>query len=124
MAYDIDVTAMGPLFTGAIYGQMKRVITEIEDEIAEELVDAVQGIDDRTFKHPTGNARSKVRKQRSKGAVVVDRSRLVYGPWLEDGGSRSDIFKGYGAFKKADRVVQPKVADIADRIVEKYLIRA
>jgi hypothetical protein len=120
---DLDVKAMGPLFSGAIYGQMKRVITEIEEQVADEVVDTVQGIDSATFKNPTGHARSRVRKHRTKGAITVDRSRLIYGPWLEDGGSRSEIFSGYHAFEKTTRIVKPRVGDIADRIVNQYLIR-
>lgn len=122
-APEVDVKMYGPLFDGAIYGQMKRAMEEIDDAIADELVEEVQGVDLRTFKHPTGHARSKVAKQRGKGRIVVDRSHLIYGPWLEDGGTRSAIFPGYGAFEKSRRVVDGRVMEIADRIVEGYLIR-
>jgi hypothetical protein len=118
-----DLKATGPIFSGAIYGQMKAAIREIEDQAADEAVETVKGIDDVTFRNPTGHATSQVRKQRTTGAVTVDRSDLVYGPWLESGGSRSETFSGYHAFEKTVRIVEGKVADIADRVIQRYLIR-
>lgn len=120
---EIDVKKSGPFFEGSIYGQMKTAMQEIEEAIADELVEEVQGVDLRTFKNPTGHARGQVRKQAGKGSMVVNRSNLIYGPWLEDGGSRSDIFSGYQAFAKSKREVDGRVTEIADRIVEGYLIR-
>lgn len=119
----IDVETFGPIFTGAIYGQMKAALEEIDEALADEAVDFIQGWDVKTFKNPTGYARSKVRKSRAKGNVRVDRSGIAYGPWLEDGGSRSAIFPGYHAFEKARRDVQGRVTDIADPIVEERLIQ-
>lgn len=120
---DIEVKKYGPIFDGSIYGQMKKAMADIDDALGEETVNEVQGIDDATFVHPTGNARSKVKATRTKGAVTVDRSRLIYGPWLEDGGSRSDIFSGYHAFERARRRVDERAMDIADNIVSDYLIQ-
>jgi hypothetical protein len=119
----IDMKTMGPLFSGAIYGQMKRVVTEIEQTIGDEMVTTIQGIDNRTFKTQTPRARLMVRQARSRGAIVVDRSHLIYGPWLESGGSRSHLFSGYHAFEKTTRIIKPKVGDIADRAIQKHLIR-
>ena len=120
---DYQVKVEGPIFTGAIYGQMKRVIREVEDEIGDELVEAVQDIDDRTFRNPTGYARSQVRKHREGHVMTVDRSQLVYGPWLEDGGSRSAIFSGYHALRQATAEVDAKVPEIVAGIITDYLIR-
>lgn len=120
-SYSIDLS--GPIFTGAIYGQVKTAVRNIEEELGDEIVKEVRGIDDRTFRNPTGHASSKVSKQRQGQKLTVDRSGLVYGPWLEDGGSRADIFKGYHAFQKARRTVDQKTTEIADREVERYVIR-
>ena len=124
MEPEVEVETYGPIFTGAIYGQMKACLEEIDEALADETVDRIQGWDVRTFKNPTGYARSKVRAHRTSGRVVVDRSHIAYGPWLEDGGSRSGIFSGYHAFEKAKREVQDRVTDIADPIVEERLIQA
>lgn len=120
---DYRINVDGPFFTGAINGQMKKAIQVIEDNVAEDLVVTIQAIDDVTFRHPTGHARSKVTKQRGGSGLTVDRGRLAYGPWLEDGGSRSDIFPGYHAFKKATREVQQRVPDHANEVLEQYVIR-
>lgn len=120
---EIDVKGYGPIFDGSIYGQMRKALEEIDDAVADELVDEVRGVDLRTFKNPTGHAKGQVRKNRGKGRVTVDRSDLIYGPWLEDGGTRAEMFKGYGAFEKSRRAVEVRVMPIAERIVEGYLIR-
>lgn len=120
-SYDVKLT--GALFTGAIKGQMRTAIREIEEDIADDLIETVQGVDDDTFREPTGYARSRVTKHREGSTMTVDRSGLVYGPWLEDGGSRSEMFSGYGAFKKAARDVDRRVPEhVADNL-ERYVIR-
>lgn len=119
---DYQVHLEGPLFTGAVKGQMRTAIREIEEDIGDDLIETVQGIDDETFRNPTGYARSKVTKHRQGSTLVVDRSGLVYGPWLEDGGSRSDIFPGYHAFQKATRDVDRRVPQHIDDNLDRYVI--
>lgn len=122
MKPEVDVKTFGPIFSGAIYGQMKKALERIDDELGDRVVEEIQLIDDRTFKNPTGHARSKVRAVRQRGTVTVDRSKLIYGPWLEDGGSRSSIFPGYHAFEKAKKKVDEEAMDIAEPIVQDYVI--
>jgi hypothetical protein len=120
-AYEVKLE--GPFFTGAIKGQMKNAIQAIEEDVADDLIETVQGIDDATFRHQTGYARSKVSKHRQGSIMTVDRSGLVYGPWLEDGGSRSDIFPGYHAFQRGTRDVDTRVPDHITSNLERYVIR-
>ena len=120
---DYEVRVEGPIFTGAIRGQMKRAIHDIEDDIGDALVEEIQAVDDRTFKNPTGYATSQVTKERKGSTMTVDRQGLVYGPWLEDGGSRSDIFPGYHAFRQATAEVDRRVPDIVENAIARYLIQ-
>jgi hypothetical protein len=119
----VEIREYGPIFDGSIYGQMRKALDDIERALARETVKEVQAVDRRTFKHPTGHATSMVGVEESKSEMRVNRGHLVYAPWLEDGGSRSDIFSGYHAFEKSKREVDQRVMDIADPIVEGYLIR-
>jgi hypothetical protein len=118
--YEVKLT--GAIFTGAIYGQMKTCIREIEEDVADDVQHTIRAIDDVTFRHPTGHARSKVTSERKGDRLVVDRGGLVYGPWLEDGGSRRRIFKGYGAFKKAAREVDKRVPQHIAANLERHVI--
>jgi hypothetical protein len=120
---DYEVQVKGPIFTGAIRGQMKRAIRDIEDDIGDALVEEIRSIDDSTFREPTGHATSMVTKERKGSTMTVDRQGLVYGPWLEDGGSRSELFPGYHAFRDATREVDDKVPDIVDNAIARYLIQ-
>lgn len=121
-SYEVKVS--GPIFTGAIYGQMKQAIREIEDDLADETIDTVREIDRNTFRHPTGYATSRVRKERSGGVMTTSRGGLAYGPWLEDGGSRASLFSGYGAFAKTTRIVNDMVPGIVGAALERYVINA
>lgn len=126
-APEVDVKTYGPIFDGSIYGQMRKALEQIDLALAEETVKVVKGIDRRTFRYeygpPTGHATRSVDVEQSKSEVRVNRGHIDYGPWLEDGGSRSSIFPGYHAFEKAKREVDARVMDIAEPIVSGYLIR-
>jgi hypothetical protein len=120
---DYEVTKTGPLFDGSWPGLMRRTFEDIEDDVADEAIEEVRNVDASTFKNPTGYATSRVTKERKGSTMTIDRGGLPYGPWLEDGGSRSDIFPGYHAFQRAAKSVESRVSDIVARSIARHLLQ-
>lgn len=123
LSVNYSAKVSGPLFDGRLGGYVRRAIESLEDELGAEGVRTVRDIDDATFRNPTGHARSQVRSHRQAGVMTVDRSNLIYGPWLENGGSRSHLFSGYHAFERAAGDVQRRVPAVVARSIARYVLR-
>ena len=60
------------------------------------------------------------RKPTTRGFVLHD-SRVVYGEWLEDGGTRGTRFKGYHVWRNTTDWLRKQVKPVARRIVRKFI---
>lgn len=120
MAYEVS----GPLFDG----QSDQVIRDFCDD-AQEIV-AARGLEywqdnmDQAFRNPTPYYETQVLAQKvSTDLTIVHDRRIAYGPWLEDGGSRSDIFPGYHSLARAYRSLQRDVPQLIEGAKQRMIAR-
>lgn len=111
----------GPFFEAgrrnAVLAKMQR---QIEDDVARAAVDLVDALLAAVLKHPTGYYQSRIKARRGSTGMIIDDSRVVYGPWLEGTGSRNfpvTRFKGYHTFRRAQQILPEKAHAIARRHV-------
>jgi len=118
---EIRVTTRGPVFNGAWRRIMDDLVDDIGREVAEEGVEDVRAMLDRSLRNPTGHYRSRIMRQ---GNRVTD-SRVVYGPWLEGTGSRNKTtrFKGYRSFRRATQRLDARVPAIVTPVVHRAVAR-
>jgi hypothetical protein len=119
-AFDIDVAV--PLISGRFASEMRRCIQDIDQEIGDEAVDRIRSRLDRVLKNPTGYYRSRIKAAPRGEVVVVDDSKVVYGPWLERGRSNTR-FRGYHTFEKVYEDMRRDAPELAARIVTRYVDR-
>lgn len=124
MAYEITVTASGPIFDGRSSGARKRVVREILEEVGRAGQRMVLVNLDTSIRHQTPYYTTRITHQRVSDTVekVTDQT-VIYGPWLEGTGSRNRTtrFKGYASFRRAAQQLDRASTAIADRVIERRL---
>lgn len=112
----------GPLFDGTTQRRVREAMAETTRQGATLGQRYVRDIDDDTFKNPTGVARSRVAVlQVTPFNWRVNRGTLIYRWWLEDGGSRSQIFGGYHAFENATPRLERDMMKLAGVLIGRAL---
>ena len=126
MADDVTVTynARGPLFDGSFSREMARAVEEIDQEIGDDMVEAIQSRLDQVLVNPTGFYRSQIKAHPVGQVVHVDDSNVVYGPWLEGVGKRNRArpgFPGYHTFRDVFKERERQAPRIAEHIIARYV---
>jgi hypothetical protein len=104
---------------------MRDAVNEVEEALANRGVDLVREYYDRSFRNPTGYARSRVHVDRSRSSRSVRDGNPVYGPWLEGVEERNQAgrFKGYASFRQAGSQLRGESQAIATRVLNERAIR-
>lgn len=109
-------------------GEMRRTFTdmsrETEKALAEYALWRVKAYNASDFKNPTGRYRSKLHIV-MRGAITVNDSNSVYGPWLEGTGSRNarSRFKGYWHWRRAKADTERAASRIANQVIARAVRR-
>lgn len=125
MSRSVTVKTSGPLFDGRADQVVDDMLDQVEQAIAQRLVDVIQNDLAHVLKHPTGYYRSHVHADRAGGDWQVDDDRVVYGPWLEGTSSRNRTtrFRGYATFRRAAQQLERRAGEIAEPIVDRAVER-
>lgn len=125
MARLIDMTREGPVFRPSeVRAWFGRTCREAEDAVAEYALWRVKSYNAADFKNPTGRYRRHLRIVR-RGAIEVNDSNSVYGPWLEGTGSRNRTtrFKGYHHWRRMRLDVERAAPRLTNEIVRRNISR-
>lgn len=103
---------------------MADIDRQAEVALAEYALWYVKALNAQDFKNPTGRYRSRLHIVR-RGAIEVNDSNSVYGPWLEGTGSRNarSRFKGYHHWRRTRQQVERQARRIADGVVARNIRR-
>lgn len=115
----------GPVFRPAEVRAWSTAVTrQVETAVAEYALWRVKAYNAHDFKHPTGRYRSHLRVVR-RGAIEVNDSGSVYGPWLEGTGSRNarSRFKGYWHWRRTAQDVERQASRIGNAVVAQAVRR-
>lgn len=125
---EVSFEFKGPVFDGRAEESARRLVNEVQSEVAKYTEDTWQAFMDASFRHNSGKYQSFVNiARRDQNLVVNDgwpESRLEYGPWLEGVGSRNSPvtrFPGYFSLRRAAVKVEGEVPEVVKPIVEKYV---
>lgn len=111
----------GALLKGRGKQVVDNMCQEIEEDLAQQLLNEVKTRLHGNLKHPTGYYESRVQTSNQGDLVEVTDGGVVYGPWLEGTGSRNSKtrFKGYHTFRETTQAMDKKAGNEADRVVSK-----
>lgn len=125
MEAETTTTVSGPIFEGSFASEMHRMTLEMDQEIGDNVAEAILARLGQVLQNPTGYYESQIQAHPEGETVVVDDSGVIYGPWLEGVGTRnaSSSFKGYSTFRTVYAEEQAKVPALSDSIVAKYVDR-
>ena len=126
-----EVIATGPLFDGRAQPMVNGMLDEVKNEVGDAALWRWQMNMIGTFRESTGRYESHAHKVTRDRDVVVndgwgDTNDLPYGPWLEGVGSRNSPvtrFPGYLNLRRALQYVWPRVASIAQPVVDTWMER-
>lgn len=114
----VEVGLTGPLFDGRAEAAVEAFANDVEERVAEAVVQDVRLTLDREARNPTGRYRNSVRAERNGGGwSATDGGRLRYGTWLEGTSrrNRSTGFRGFHAFELAQAEAERQVNRIAEQ---------
>lgn len=116
-----DIRFSGPVFSGEAEAVLRRYVTDMTGQVAQEGRDMVEQILPGVLQHPTGYYQSHIQVERQASTSVVTDGGVVYGPWLEGVGSRNQTtrFKGYGTFRRAFQQLDGQAGKIADTVLKR-----
>jgi hypothetical protein len=109
----------GPIFRPDIDAVIDSRITELRDEVAQQMYEQIQANLAASLRNPTGRYQRAVRNVEEGGSRVIDDQNIVYGPWLEGTGERNRTtrFKGYASFRRAVQAVESRLGPGISRAV-------
>lgn len=103
----------GPLFDGRAEDAIDDFLDDAREIIAARGVNYWSENLDRSIRHPTPYYETQVTVQNvAADLTVIHDRKIVYGPWLEDGGSRSSVFPGYHSLARAYRKLEQDVPQL------------
>jgi hypothetical protein len=121
---NITVAQKGQIFDAAkSKAAATRMVTAINEVLAEETLARIKAIYNRSVVNPTGYYESQLQVERRGTYRGVTDNKVSYGGWLEgiDPRNRSTRFKGYGSFKHAKSSIQQDKERIAQPAVTKFV---
>lgn len=109
----------------AIDRETGRIALECQQEVAAQGRANVQRILDADVRNPTPYYETKIRVERAALDMVVNDSKVRYGPWLEGTSDRNEStsFKGYHAFRRARQQLEAQVPQLTDAVVRRHTDR-
>lgn len=115
----VDLQRKGPIAEGKGPKIVNLMCQDIEDDLGQQVFDAVRARLNQVLVNPTGYYESKVTTERSSDGFRVSDGGVVYGPWLEGTSSRNgrSKFKGYGTFRKVTQDINTEAGREADRVI-------
>lgn len=115
----------GPVAEGKGPKIVSLMCSDIEDDIGQQVYDAVRSRLSQVLVNPTGYYESRVKIERANDGATVTDSGVIYGPWLEGTSSRNgrSKFKGYGTFRRVTQEINAEAGTEADRVVGQNLGR-
>ena len=121
----IKLRKSGAVVNGKAPAIIKTAVSQVSEDVGQQIYDAVQGRLQQVLQHPTGHYQSKVRVDVSQGDAVISDGGVIYGPWLEGTSSRNgrSRFKGYATFRKVLQDQQKKAVALAEKSLGKSLRR-
>jgi hypothetical protein len=119
----VEVRASGPLFDGRAPGIIQDFLEDAQMAVGAQGLADVHRLLDASIRHPTPYYETQLTVQRLASDVVVHDRGIVYGPWLENGGSRSAIFAGYHSFRRARQELERKVPALVEPALRRHVAR-
>lgn len=117
---NVTVQQKGAIFNAAATkAHAARMVTNINDALAQEGVNRVKRRLGQVLQNPTGYYESQIQTDRRQTYRGVTDGGVSYGGWLEgvDSRNKTTRFKGYRTF----RMVQQELAKDKERIAQPYV---
>jgi hypothetical protein len=121
----IDIVVKGPVLTGQAGVVVTQLVDDIVDRVAAYAIERVQHNLDGSIKNPTPYYETQIQITNVGRDRSVNDRGVIYGSWLESGGSRAQTtrFKGYQSFRRAAQSTEQAAQGLADSAVRRYLGR-
>lgn len=122
---EVLVITSGPLFDGRAAVAMEAFTIAGAAAIGDEAYLDVRRTLGQVLRNPSGFYESRVQHNQAGGMSYVHDGNVIYGPWLEGTGSRNATtrFKGYHTFRQVTQRIDARSVDIAQRVLDGYLVR-
>lgn len=121
----VDVTKLGPVFTGQAAGAARRYGEHVQNYIADRAVRDIRAYLPGVYEGPyTGYYQTRIHVEKEGDGLMVTDTPVVYGPWLEGVGSRDypvTRFKGYHTFRIIGQQLDAEAEQIAEALLPPYL---
>jgi hypothetical protein len=121
LGFQVEVEHSGPIFDGRAEHAALTLDNDIEEEVAGQASAEVHTFLHASIRHSTPYYETQVEVRRDPDSHVVTDRGVIYGPWLEDGGSRSRWFSGYHSFLRAYGATQAKVMILVEAVVKRKI---
>lgn len=121
---NISVKRKGAVFKAAeSKAAATRMVTKLNDDMAQEAVDRVRAILKRVLRNPTGYYERHIQVDRKTTYRGVSDGNVIYGPWLEGTSSRNKTtrFKGYRMFRQTQQEMAKRKKEFGDKAVKQYI---
>lgn len=121
---NVKVEQKGAIFnSAATKAAGQRMVTRINDVLAQEGVRRVQDRLDVVLQNPTGFYRSRIQVDRRSQYRGISDGGVVYGGWLEgvDSRNKTTRFKGYRTFRIVGQSLARDKEELAAPIVQQYI---
>lgn len=121
---NVKITQKGAVFNAAATkAAAARMVTNINETLAQEGVDRVSNRLRQVLQHPTGYYQSRVQLVKRSVYRGVSDGGVIYGGWLEGITSRNKTtrFKGYHVFRDVQQGLAKDKERLAQPIVTKFV---
>ena len=121
----VTVTVSGPLFDGRALVAFEAFPLAATAAVGDAAYVDLRRTLGQVLRNPTGFYESRVQFNMAGGDGFVHDSNVIYGSWLEGTGSRNATtrFKGYHSFRKVTQRIDARSVEIAQRVLDGYLVR-
>jgi hypothetical protein len=121
---NVTVRQKGAIFNSSqVKAAGTRMVTNINEALAEEGVNRVKQRLGQVLKHPTGYYQSKIQIKKGSTYRGVSDGGVIYGGWLEGISSRNKTtrFKGYHTFRMVQQELAKDKEKLAQPMVTKFI---
>lgn len=121
---NVKTSQKGQIFKASVtHAAGTRMVTQINEALAQEGVNRALAILGNVLKNPTGYYESRVGIKTGQAYRGVWDNNVVYGGWLEGVSSRNATtrFKGYHTFRQVKQSLNRDKEQLAQRFVDQYI---
>lgn len=121
---NVTITQKGAVFNAATTKAAgQRMVTSINDMLAQEGVRRVKDRLQQVLQNPTGYYESRIQVDRRSQYRGISDGGVVYGGWLEgvDSRNKTSRFKGYRTFRIVKQEMNRDKAALAQPAVDRYV---